>query len=313
MGSMEQRIEAFDGEVSDTYDFLESRGAVMPEDKTIENIPSTVSQIVDAHTMIPFTALTLPNDAEHTVFDLSNMNYLGTTVYTGHKTSYIKSFTCFYSTTMTGLNGFLQSATIEYADFSRLSDNRVITSFLNFAWNSTQLKEIDLSMIYTENITTYSRFFENCTALRKVNLQGFNFSITTSYGFENIFRNCGNLTWVNLLNTKATNATRDTYNGSVSGPTNVNATTFVGDTTYDEVKNQNLKIMEGVGTNINANYTIVVGGLNTNKASRLAMINGVADVTSSSYTLTLQMKTSDMSAEDLAIATNKGWSISSLG
>jgi len=295
-----------------TYAYLKTKGAIMPEDKNFANLPATVAQIVDAHTQAPLSAMTVPNSATYTDIDLSNINYIGT-LFNLNGWTYMESFKAPYSTTLTNIVGMCRNCSrVKYADLSRLAD-APLTNISNLFWSASALLEIDLSMLNTAAVTTFSRVFTSCSSLKKANLRGLNFNNAGNYGFEEFFYNCGNLEWVNLLGTVATGVTRNTYNGTQPGPTYPNCPTFVGDATYEEVKNGNLKIMEGLGTSIEANYTIVVGGLDTNKASRLAMINGVADVSSSSYTLALQMKTSDMSAEDLAIATNKGWSITSLG
>lgn len=156
-------------------------------------------------------------------------------------------------------------------------------------WNTESLKILNNSFMIRSNVY--------------LNLEGWNTKNVTE---AVACFSTNNLTKLNIVGWDFSNCTRVTY--FLDGH---NLTTCVGDYTIDEVIENNISTLIG----LKVSFTIA-GGWHyptmLNRASLRAIINGLADLTGqTAQTLTLGATlTAKLTEEDIAIATNKNWTLS---
>ena len=215
--------------------------------------------------------------------------------------------------------------------------------YINMFNDCESLTSLDLSSFNTSLVTNMNRMFFGCGSLTSLDLSSFNTSACTDMGY--MFYNCESLTSLDLssFNTSlVTNMNRmffgcgsltslDLSNFNTPACTNMDNMFFGCDalTSLDlsSFNTQNVKSMTrmidcyrltnltlGQNWGINDKLTaLTIWGSNITHDSCLDVFNKLADKTqtaTTSATLRLSISTKErMSSTEIAIATNKGWTI----
>lgn len=203
-------------------------------------------------------------------------------------------------------------------------DTGEVNNFGNFFLRCTNLKNLIINNFNTSKVT----YFENClnsTSIEYINLDNWDMSAATN--LVNFFANCNKLITakIDTWNLKNLVRLRETFGSCTSlveidlsqwEIPNVNETyrafnkcsklqTIIGGKSIDEVLVGNLTAMKYLKVSTDFSSTIL------DRASLRALINGLADLTGqTAQTLTLRATLiSKLTEEDIAIATNKNWTI----
>ena len=251
-------------------------------------------------------------------------------------------------TSIFGVVGIVQSADIKITKANYLFNANArleyLNEFLNFCENVTtteymfshcdNLIELDLSNLDTSNVITMQGMFNYCSKLTELNISNFNTS-KTRY-MNNMFSNCKSLTTVDVSSFDTSNVTNMSYLfGSCSNLTSLDLSSFDA----SEVNNissmflvcsalTNLTFMRNLGkgfTQQTSNHSSYKLSLST--AEKLTY-DSLINVINNLYDLNLTYKVADgkklytqslilgstnlakLTADDIAIATNKGWVVS---
>ena len=159
-----------------------------------------------------------------------------------------------------------------------LFDTKNVTSMSGMFENCTSLTSVPL--FNTQNVTETNYMFNECTNLTSV--PSFNTSnVTDMYG---MFRNCTNLTSVPLFNTQNVTETNYMFYGCTS--------------------------LKNVGGFKDLKISIDLGYCPLTHESAMNVINKITRPTAGVQTITFSRTTfNTLSAEDIKIATKKGWEI----
>ena len=158
----------------------------------------------------------------------------------------------------------------------------------------------DLSNWDTSKVTSMNGVFSGCSSLQTLDVSGWETSKVTNVG--SMFYDCKSLQTLDLSNWDTSNVTNINYMFIDCK----NLTTLIGGRTIDEVISNNISALNGLKITAVLGFTII------DRASLRALINGLADLSStSSQTLSLgSTLTAKLTEEDIAIATAKNWTIS---
>lgn len=210
----------------------------------------------------------------------------------------------------------------------------LITFCGRWFFNCRSLKEIDISMLDTSNITTMSEMFSSCYNLEKIiGIEDWDVSACTNFG--NMFQNCAALERLDLSKWRPTSVTNMGSLPGVSGCKNLkyynvsgwdtsgmtgghiftkpDASTYhnmTGWTIPDDNLNcvpNNAAMIEYYPPMIRVSHSYN-GSYNLSRASLLRILNGLPTVTTA-QTLTLGSLKAKLTAEEIAIATAKGWTV----
>lgn len=222
---------------------------------------------------------------------------------------------------------------LQELDLSNLDTSNVKT--MNYMFNGcSKLININLSNLNTSNVTDMNNMFSNCTSLQEVNLSSFNTSNVTT--MISLFSQCSNLTNVNLSSFDTSNVTdmSDMFR-------RCNKLEELDLSSFDMSKVNNiytillyiydlpiLKSFKNLGKGYTENttnygkYKLDLSNMRAlNKESLIDIItNGLYDLnltydvanggTLYSQQITLNSTSkSKLTAEEIAIATNKGWTV----
>lgn len=162
----------------------------------------------------------------------------------------------------------------------------------------TALTAIDVSTWDTTACTNLYGTFTSCSALTSVDVGGWDTANVTHMGL--CFRLCSALTTLNLTAWDASMVT--STSGMFAACTAL--TTIVGPYTLSEVTTNGIKALAGLSVSIGFGSS-----KNLNTASAVAVMNGLATV-STAQTLTFAKEVyTQLTDEQLQIATNKGWTV----
>lgn len=151
-------------------------------------------------------------------------------------------------------------------------DTSALVSLFYFVRHCHSLVEVDVSNFNTSNVTNISEAFRNSPKIAVLDLKNWDMSKVTKADYT--FYGCSALS------------------------------TLIGDTTLEEVLENNIGCLNGLSVGTQLNQCPLL-----QRNSLRALINGLAEVeTTQTLTLgaTLRAK---LTEEDIAIMTNKGWSI----
>ena len=212
--------------------------------------------------------------------------------------------------------------------------------------NNRNLEEVDLSDLNTSNVKDFDRMFQNCTALKYLDLSNWKFKDCSKLPrlnwshFEYLCNGCKNLEWVKFpLNQMAFNYVNGGGSDSLfSGCINLKHIYNMGmhfngrfQSVFYDCKNLiSLNSIHWNLTNIsnkgnvfyNCNSLTTVSGVIENidhdfdlhwspltNASAMVFINGLAEV-SETKTIKFKSPTFDsLTPEQIAVATSKGWNV----
>lgn len=182
-----------------------------------------------------------------------------------------------------------------------ISQNNNITVMSNIFSYCTTLTELDLSNFNTSNVTNMSSMFFYCTNLETINF-GDNFNTSNVTTMSSMFSHCLKLTTIPKLNANKLENIASIFSNCIA------LTTFGG--------------LENLGmaysTTSSANYSTYRLALpistQLTHTSLMNVINNLYDIaTKGCNTQSLQLGTTNiakLSEEEIAIATNKGWTVS---
>lgn len=195
------------------------------------------------------------------------------------------------------------------------------------------IKSLDLSSFNTSNVTTMNHMFQNCSALKSINLSSFDISNVTSMSYT--FNGCSDLERLDLSNFDTRNLTNvDSmfYNCSSLVSLNLSGCDFskvnsLMNTFYPCSKLKNFTGLKNLGkgyTRKSTNYPGYTLDLsrcyNLTHDSLMSVINNLYDLNLTYdvanggvlYTQSLHLGRTNLAkltAEEIAIATSKGWNI----
>jgi surface protein len=160
---------------------------------------------------------------------------------------------------------------------AELVDVSQATTLCEAFLGDNKLQKLDVSGWNTINVTNFNRIFSGCVNLRMLDLK--NWHLNSSALTLEMFFQCQNLI------------------------------SLIGETTLEEVITNKISCLNGLRT---ANMYFMYNAPNINRASLIALFNGLADLSGQDgQTLTFHSSTkARLTEEDIAIATNKNWSIS---
>lgn len=265
---------------------------------------------------------------ENSLIDTSEVTSLNQVFYNCSKLKYINA-TSWDTSKVTNMNSMFSNCTnLETLDLSSWDVSNVVTlqgAFNNCSklksintdgWDTSKVtnlnstffgisaESLNLSHWNTSNVTTINLMFTSCRNLKHVNTYGWNTSniINTARPFNN----CINLESVDFRTWNAGKMTNLTNDANGLFHSSYNLTTFIGGVGIDEVITNNVTALNGAKVNINISQLGLL-----DRASLRALINGLADLTGqTAQTLTLGATLmAKLTEEDIAIATNKNWTI----
>lgn len=301
IASQSERILAFDGEVADAYDYLESKGAVMPEDKDIENLPATIEQVVGAVTDMRVAALTIDSQAEFV--DVSHIVLVGSSMFGNVSNRHnIRSWKGYrVPGLLNTAQQFINCIYLSQGDFTE-SDTSNVTNMSTMFRDCSALQSLDLSGFNTSNVTNMNAMLRGCSSLQSLDLSSFNTANVTDMSY--MFNRCSSLQSLDLTSFNTANVTNISWLFELDG----HLQTLVGGMSYEDVVSDNISVFKGL--NISTANTRLQD-TQIDRASIRAIINGLADRTGqSALTLTIGATLiAKLSAEDIAVATSKNWTI----
>ena len=212
-----------------------------------------------------------------------------------------------------------------------LCENVTSTEYMFNGCNS--LTNLDLSNFNTSNVTSMSNMFNGCSSLATLNISNFNTSNVTD--MSNMFYGCSSLTELDLSNFNTSNVTSMAYMFyRCSRLTEVDLSNFdmskVNDisqifTICSNLTNINSFKNLGKGytqkSNNYSNYKLDLNGCTKlTHDSLMSVINNLYDLNltynvangGTLYTQTLNLGATNkakLTADEIAIATNKGWNV----
>lgn len=196
---------------------------------------------------------------------------------------------------------FSQCQNLKSANVSKF-DTSKITNMNHMFSGCYKLENLDVSKFDTSNVNQMITLFNQCQSLKKIDVSNFDISNVSDIRF--MFYNCRSLTELDLSNFDMSKVV--VVLNMLSGCTNLVDLTF----------GQNLGA--GYLTTVSENYSNYTLDLSTDtnlsKNSLISVINGLSDIASlgvNPQQLVLgETNLAKLTEEEIAIATNKGWTVS---
>ena len=165
----------------------------------------------------------------------------------------------------------------------------------------SKIKRLDTSKWNTDNVTTFNGAFQGCYELQDIDVTNWNMDNVTNT--LSMFNGCSSLVSIDTTNWNFYSITRTGANSMFLGCKKL--ISIIGDRDIDDVLMHNVKCLNGNISSLNLSSTIL------ERPSLRAVINGLADLAdTTTQTLTLGAKLkAKLTEEDIAIATNKNWTI----
>ena len=176
-------------------------------------------------------------------------------------------------------------------DVSNFNTSKVTNMYAMFR-NCWGLTSLDVSNFNTSNVNDMRYMFANCYKLTSLDLSNFDTSNVTSMAY--MFSNCFNLISLDMTNCDISKCTSGISISSMFGSSSSTGCSKLTD----------FKAPKNISGNIVVSYSPLL-----THDSLMSIINNLATVTSSN-TLTLgATNKAKLTADEIAIATNKGWTV----
>lgn len=187
---------------------------------------------------------------------------------------------------------------LESVDVSKF-DTSKMTSLDSVFINCHNLKIIDVKNWDTKMITNLRYTFKECQSVKILDVSRWDVSNVTI--MDSLFYKCLELEMLDLTMWNVLNLTDASYMFGICNK----LLSLIGNRTIEDVLANNICALNGLKVALSLNYTIL------DRASLRAVINGLADLTGqTTQTLTIGAKLiAKLTDEDIAIATNKNWTI----
>ena len=187
----------------------------------------------------------------------------------------------------------------------------------NMGWmfnSCTSLTSLDLSSWNTSNVTNMSYMFNSCTSLTSLDLSSFNTSNVTS--MSSMFQDCTSLTSLDLSSFNTSNVTSMyTMFMACTSLTSLDLSSFnTSNVTSMSSVFHNCRKLTNVtwGNNWASNSKVTKFSIDNVKISHESCLDLLNKLATRDNSPTLQLSTTTkgyMSEEEIAIATNKGWTV----
>lgn len=227
--------------------------------------------------------------------------------YSGHREDYLYELLdlCENITDAYCMFGNIGLKSLDLSNF----DTSTITNMGQMFYGDTTLEELNISNFNTSNVTSMNDMFYNCKILKEIDLSSFNTSKVTN--MSNMFRTCKGLSSLNLLSfdmskvNNIKNMFQDVENLSVLrsfknlGKGYTQKTQNYGNCTLDlsympQLTHESLIDVITIGLyDLNLAYGVANGGTLYGQTLNLGSTN-----------------LAKLTAEEIAIATSKGWNVS---
>lgn len=296
--ALETEVEAGKAAIVDA---IEDKGGTATTSMSLTGLAQAIDSI-QVPTLLRLNGIAFENSANNKVIDMGGIEVLYVNQLSFQSFGSIEEVRNFpHMPNLTNLQAIFAgcSSLKKVVWGQRLSTSNVnhIGSAFN---NCTSLVNIDLHELDLTGITnSCTNLFYGCAFLEDADIRGMKFAGYIYY----VFYGCAALKKVNMINTDASSIT------ATSGWFNTTAVeSLVGDETYENVVTNDIKILNGIDVAVDISIATIV---NVNKASLRALLNGLADRTGQSA-LTCNIGATNiakLSAEDIAVATNKNWNL----
>lgn len=206
------------------------------------------------------------------------------------------------TSSLTNIAGMFQNCnSVKSLDMAHFDVSRC-TSFLYLFSFCSSLENITCKDFNTRNVTDMSSCFGYCSSLKTLDLTGWDMRKVTR--MEYVFNRCTSLEVLDITGWNMESTTGTAHFSSSCD----SLQSIIGNRTIEEVIADNIATMIGLSAPAGVNFA---NSPNLDRASMRAIINGVADMTGKT---TLRMAfhanaKARLTEEDIAIATNKNWTI----
>jgi hypothetical protein len=174
------------------------------------------------------------------------------------------------------------------------------TNVRAICYGCRKLRTINTTNWHLSNVTTARTMFYECSILENIDTENFGFDNVAD--IAEIFLACNKLKSIDATkwNLGKVNGTASMFGGCMA------LQSLIGNRTIDDVLANNIGAFNGLKVDLSLNNTVL------DRASLRALINGLADLTGqTTQTLTLGATLmAKLTEEDIAIATNKNWTLS---
>lgn len=222
---------------------------------------------------------------------------------------------------------------LEEVDLSDMDFSELVSMYGAFANCKSWVQNIDMSnapikimttafagskitqfpKINTELLELCNYAFNGCTGLTSINI-----NLPRAIDMSYMFYNCQNLTEVNISGTKYVESIQSLFTDCLYlqtiGMLDFSSVTSLGNFLQNSNKLVNLGGFLNLGSNFKSNQTLTITSSSLSRESCLNVFNTIYDFigNGSSIRCTIVLNSNVkalLSAEDIAIATNKGWTI----
>ena len=221
---------------------------------------------------------------------------------------------------------FNNNTQVKYLDLSNWNTSN-LNNMSQMFYGASNLVSLNISNWNTSKVTQYSTIFRGCTKLKEI-IGIEDIDVSKNAIFSQFFQSCSSLKKLDLTKWDLSSATNCWYMFNASGFQWLDLTgwevpkvtdcanmfnscgsleTLVGGRTVEEVIENNLYILKDLSA-----PTQITTSNKIDRASLRALINGLKDLTgqtAKTLTLSATLK-AKLTEEDIAIATNKNWTIS---
>lgn len=297
--ALETEVEAGKAAIVDA---IEDKGGTASTAMSLTGLAQAIDSI-QVPTLLRLNSIVFENGANNKVIDMGGIGVLNAATFNFSNYGSIEEVRNFpQMPLLTSLASLFRSCvSLKHFVFGSRIDTSNVAHVDYMFQTCYSIEEIDVSSLDSSSVSSCDGMFTACSNLKRINARGFNFGGI----IRNLLYQCPKLEWIDFRETTAytANNVADTF------PANCpSLTTMVGGISYQEVVDGNVKIMEGL--NSPAGGTNFSDTPNIDQASLRALINGLADRTGqSALTLRLVGQISKLSAEDIAVATNKNWNL----
>lgn len=297
--ALETEVETGKGLIAQA---IEDRGGTATSSMSLAQL----AQAIDTTQLIPksvVSAITFSNVVDNKILDLAFMKgFTGNLSFEGvSQVEEIKNIPTLIAQTTLASMFYGCSSLKSIPSFT--CPNLIYTAGTNLIRDCISLTSANLSVFGVYKFTSLNSAFYNISC-ESIDISAIDTSECTD--FLTLFGASPNIIKINMLGLNLSSATTGLSNWFSSSAA---VTTFVGDETYDNVVNNDLKTFVGLNQanpNMRINYCAQL-----NQASLRAILNGLADrtgQTSINFTMGAVNK-AKLSADDIAVATAKNWGI----
>lgn len=284
MKILNEQIERLRELIRKCYGVVASKNGIVPEvgERNMENLPNAIGSIKSA-SEIPKIKVSS--------FKVSNACINEEGIWEGE--SLIDTSEC---TILERLADYCNN--LIRIDVSNWDTSKVTTLRYSFA-NCRNLEYFPCGNWDVGKCINFFGMFEIGNKLKTIDVSNWNMSSATDIG--SMFRQC---TYLQMLDLTKWNVDKVT-NATSTFSTCIKLQSIIGNRTIDDVLTNDIRALNGLKKSLSVSYTIL------DRASIRATINGLADLTGqTAQTLTLGATLiAKLTEEDIAIATNKNWTI----